>query len=70
MNSFQAGIKIYTKAMGANDKQESCLDSERAVLVTEGTDEKELQKLKLIPCAPQKSEGDTVCMPKAEGKSS
>lgn len=26
-NSFQAGIKIYPKAMGANDKQESCLDS-------------------------------------------
>lgn len=60
-NSFQAGIKNYTWVMGANDRQESHLDSEWAVLVTEGTDKKEPQKWKLIPCAPHKSEvGDSL----------
>lgn len=42
--------------MGANEKQESHLDSEWAELVTKGTDKKELQKSKLTPCAPHKSE--------------
>lgn len=55
-NSFQAGMKIYIWVMGANDKQESHLGSEWAVLVTEGIDKKELQKWKLVPCAPYRSE--------------